>query len=265
MRKVFLWLALLWFPFSVRAADVTVNPEALEPPASTGGPASAAPAPATAPAKAPASRSHRRNTTHKASTAKSKAGAEQPSQSAGKPASSLATQTQPKNPAATGLVVPQAAPPPAELPPALPDNPKHPPPTIVPPRVVAGAPGQAVPIPGGVRVTFAADSADLNPETEAAIQKLAHAEASHPSAMFTIIAAATGPENDPSTPRRMALSRGLAARAVLLEQGIPSPHIFVRVLPPNAAGQPGDRVDVTVAEPETRPVEHAGTPVTPTP
>ena len=261
MRKVFLLFALVWFPCGARAADVTVNPQALEPPSSTGG--SAAPAPA--PAKASPSHAHRRGATHRGTGAKSQAGDGQPSQSAGKPASSSATQTQPKNPAATGLVVPQAAPPPAELPPALPDNPKHPPATIVPPHVVAGAPGQAVPIPGGVRVTFAADSADLNPETQAALQKLAHAAASRPSAMFTIIAAATGPENDPSTPRRIALSRGLAARAVLLEQGIPSPHIFVRVLAPNSAGQPGDRVDVTVAEPETQPVQHAGAPVTPTP
>ena len=144
-------------------------------------------------------------------------------------------------------VVPPAPPPVAMLPPMVPPPPAHPSTPPPPAPVVAGAPGDAVPIPGGLRVTFAPEKAELNPETDAALQKLAHATAASPDATVTVMAYAAGPPDDPSTPRRVSLSRALAARSVLIAQGIPSTHIFVRALGAVASDAPPDRVDVTVS------------------
>lgn len=67
--------------------------------------------------------------------------------------------------------------------------------------------------------------------------------------MFTVSAFAAGTPDDPSTPRRLSLSRALAVRGILLGEGIASARILVRSLgastPAIAAGPP-DRVDVTI-------------------
>ncbi|MBV9756580.1 MAG: hypothetical protein JO047_05955, partial [Alphaproteobacteria bacterium] len=52
--------------------------------------------------------------------------------------------------------------------------------------------------------------------------------------------------DDPSTPRRLSLSRALTARQVLLDRGMGSTHIYVRALGANAGDGPPDRVDVTL-------------------
>ena len=242
MRTPLLILAFILIATVPAGAEVTVNPGAADAPAAAAPPASP---PAPAPSKpvppkrkAPVKKDH--------------------APTAAKPAAPASQEPVAKGPAATGIVVPQAAPPPAELPPALPNEAVHPQAKVVPPPVVAGAAGEATPIASGVRVTFAPGSADLNPTTQAALQRLAHQSATDREARFTILAAATGAADDPSTPRRIALARGLAARGVLLEQGIPSPHIYVRVLPPNEPGAASDRVDVTVATTSTGSPAAAG-------
>lgn len=137
-----------------------------------------------------------------------------------------------------------AAPNPPVLPPPSPVVPvraAEPPPPV---PVKANAPGTEAAIKNGVRVTFGPGSADLNPATEAALRRFAKA-ARDGSTPISIVATAAGTPADPSTPRRLSLSRALAARAVLIEQGIPSPRIWVRALGPQDAGGPADRVDVT--------------------
>jgi outer membrane protein OmpA-like peptidoglycan-associated protein len=113
--------------------------------------------------------------------------------------------------------------------------------------VLADAPGIVAQIPDGTRITFGPQRSDLNPATDAAISDLAH---KLPDGIFNLLAYAAGNSDDPSTPRRLSLSRALNARSVLIAAGIPSTHIYVRALGPNNTPPqpdiPPDRVDITV-------------------
>ena len=137
-----------------------------------------------------------------------------------------------------------APPPPAVLPPVV-EAPKPavtPPPPPVP--IVADAAGVSSPLPGGVRITFGAGSSDLNPATAKAVQDLAGAVKASPDVDLNVFAYAAGVADDPSTSRRLSLSRALAARAVLISEGIVSTRIYVRALGSTPSDGPADRVDV---------------------
>ncbi len=144
--------------------------------------------------------------------------------------------------------IPAAPPAIAALPPAVVVPLAHPPP-LPPVNVVDDAPGAAKPIAGGLRVTFGTDRADLNPATVAALRDFAHRQAEQPQGSINIYAYATGRPEDPSTPRRLSLERALAARAVLMKEGIPSPLIYPRALGPTGGSTDPDRVDVTTGSP----------------
>lgn len=152
----------------------------------------------------------------------------------------------PPAPAPPQVRVPLAPPPPPMLPPPL-VVPTRPPAPPTPAPVAADAPGAAVQIPDGLRVTFGESRADLNPATETALRSLAHAAPG--DAAFTVAAFAPGAPEDPSTPRRLSLSRALTVRSVLIAEGIASVRIYVKALGPGPglADGPADRVDVTVA------------------
>ena len=142
--------------------------------------------------------------------------------------------------------VPFAPPPPPVVPPpiAVPARPPLPAPPV---SVAADAPGTASPIEGGWRITFGADRAELNPATAQALRDLARQLP--PGASVIVTAFAAGTPQDPSTARRLSLARALAARAVLIADGIASPRIIVRSMgasqPAMSAGPP-DRVDLTI-------------------
>lgn len=144
-------------------------------------------------------------------------------------------------------LVPYAPPSPPLLPPpvfAVPTRPEPPPP---PPVVVEKAVGEAHPIDRGMRITFGPGSADLNAATEGALEAVAEAARRAPTQPVNVTAHADGTPEDPSTPRRLALARGLAARAVLVNHGIVSTRIYVRAAGPEATeGGPADRVDVVI-------------------
>lgn len=163
-----------------------------------------------------------------------------------RPANAPATPLPPRPPA-----VPVAPPAIAAIPPAVavPVQPTPPPPAV---PTAADAPGEASPVPGGVRATFGADRSDLNPVTEAAIRAFAHPLVAGDKPV-NVLAYAAGSADDPSTPRRLALARALAARAVLINEGIPSTRIWVRALGPAGGGGPADRVDVSVDAPGAKP------------
>lgn len=151
--------------------------------------------------------------------------------------------------------VPAAPPPTIDLPPPI-TVPTRPVPAPVAPPVSADAPGTATPIPGGLRITFGPGRADLNPATEAGVQSLVHGgrgiAPAAADASFTVTSFAAGTPEDPSTARRLSLSRAIGVRSVLIAQGIASVRIFVRALGPASAGftdGPPDRVDVTVGPP----------------
>lgn len=151
--------------------------------------------------------------------------------------------------------VPAAPPAAATLPPPLVVTPAHPaPPPPVP--VLANAAGTASDFGTGKRITFGAGAADLNPTTAAAIASMAAAAKADPALRLDVDAYAPGTADDPSTPRRLSLSRALAARAVLIHEGVPSDHIYVRALGNTAgfAAGPPDRVDITRALPNGAPL-----------
>jgi outer membrane protein OmpA-like peptidoglycan-associated protein len=105
----------------------------------------------------------------------------------------------------------------------------------------------ALPLPPPVRVTFEEGKADLSPQDEAAIMVLAHEIPSTTSSSINVIAYAAGKPDDPSTARRLSLSRGMAVRSVLLSSGVPSAQIYVRALGATASDGPADRVELVVA------------------
>ncbi|MDP9095036.1 MAG: hypothetical protein M3N26_00535 [Pseudomonadota bacterium] len=134
-----------------------------------------------------------------------------------------------------------ALPPPVAVPLAHPA-----PPPVVP--LADDAPGTAMAIPNGLRVSFGTDRADLSPATAAALTQFADGLVAQPTASINLFAYAAGSPDDPSTPRRLSLQRALAARAVLMKAGIPSPRIYPRALGPAGGSEP-DRVDVVTGSP----------------
>ena len=152
-------------------------------------------------------------------------------------------------PAPPQIRVPLAPPPAPVLPPAM-VVPTRPPAPPAPAPVAADAPGAATAIPDGLRVTFGEGRADLNPATEAALRALAHGAVADTS--FIVSAYAQGAPEDPSTPRRMSLSRALTVRAVLIAEGIASVRIYVKALGATQGvwDGPANRVDVTLAAPK---------------
>ncbi|HTW25632.1 MAG TPA: OmpA family protein [Acetobacteraceae bacterium] len=162
-----------------------------------------------------------------------------------KPAPAAEAHAPPPKPATPPLpTVPAAAPPPPVIPPPLvvPTRPTPPPPAI---PVVDSAQGKATTLPSGVQITFGEGSSNLNKATEAAIRAYGLGMRENPNSRVDVIATAAGTPDDPSTPRRLALERALAARAVLIHEGIPSTRIYVKAMGTDGIGTgPADRVDL---------------------
>jgi outer membrane protein OmpA-like peptidoglycan-associated protein len=120
----------------------------------------------------------------------------------------------------------------------------------------------ALPIAGGLRVTFGVGRADLNPSTDSALRVLVHGAPPFDTTVFSLTSTAKPQSDDPSTPRRLALSRALAVRGVLIAEGIPSPRIIVKVVggSASASGEPEDRVDVVTTPQGTNNATSGSTP-----
>ncbi len=63
---------------------------------------------------------------------------------------------------------------------------------------------------------------------------------------FNVVAYAAGTPEDPSTARRLSLSRALAVRSALMADGIGSSRIYVRALGATGGDAAPDRVDLAV-------------------
>jgi outer membrane protein OmpA-like peptidoglycan-associated protein len=94
---------------------------------------------------------------------------------------------------------------------------------------------------------FEGGKADLTPGDEAVIRGLARSIPAPQSNSINVVAYAAGKPDDPSTARRLSLSRGMAVRTVLMDSGVPSERIYVRALGTSASDAPADRVELTVA------------------
>lgn len=188
---------------------------------------------------------HASRPTHAASHATAKPSAHTSHKTAAKPPGA-------HSPAAT---IPAGPPPPPVFKAPVINVPLHPPPPPPPVPVVQDAAGAATAIDNGTRITFGGGSADLNPATMQALQTFATRLKADPQSRADLDAYGAGTADDPSTPRRLALSRGLASRAVLINEGIPSTRIYVRVIgqPTGAtksadAAAPSDRVDMRLSQ-----------------
>ena len=71
------------------------------------------------------------------------------------------------------------------------------------------------------------------------------------SRKFNVLAYAPGKPDDPSTARRVSLSRAMAVRSALIADGVPSARIFVRAMGAQAGDGPPDRVDLSVTGPSS--------------
>ena len=131
---------------------------------------------------------------------------------------------------------------------AVTTRPAAPPGTVT---ITADAPGGIAVLAGGLRVTFGGGRADMTQATSDAIRTLARSSGKTANFNVTGLAAANG--DDVSAPRRLALSRGLAIRALLINEGIASTRIYVRALGNNAEAigtAPADRTDIVVSPSE---------------
>lgn len=153
------------------------------------------------------------------------------------PPSSAATAAPPAMPQTvpqTAMITPIApAPPAAEAAPP-------------PPAVSDKAATSAAPTVAGLRVTFASGQSDLSPESVSAIKQFTAATPSG-EASFNVMAYAMGSPDDPSTARRVSLSRAMVVRSALIADGVASSRIYVRALGAQSGDGPADRVDVNVA------------------
>jgi outer membrane protein OmpA-like peptidoglycan-associated protein len=141
-------------------------------------------------------------------------------------------------------------PPPIIAPPAL-RVVLHPPPPPPAVPIDPKAQGTATPLGHGFRITFGPDSAAVNASTDEALHGVAAMLKAEPQSVADIDAYAAGTPDDPSTPRRTSLQRALAARAVLINDGISSTRIYARALgsAPSTTADPADRLDITVRDP----------------
>lgn len=264
--------ALLLLPTTLAHAQVVTNTQALDKlaskPAAPATPAHNAPHPAAHKAKPAPKRTVKQPATepaapHPATPAAAGAGTGAPSAQGapstppntpathagtgtGTAATPAAGPVKPAHPAPPATI-PLAPPPVPQLTPAPPDVELHPFPMPAQPAIDEKATGTVSAIPGGVRITFAAGAATLNPETHQALLAFGQALSEKPHVRALIDAYSSGAVDDPSMPRRMALSRGLAARSVLMNGGIASTRIYLRVigLPKAPAANGGqDYIDI---------------------
>jgi len=105
---------------------------------------------------------------------------------------------------------------------------------------------KAEPETTGLRLLFGAGSADLSPDSAAAVKALATATPTSDSISFNVTAFAPGSRDDPSTARRLSLSRAMAVRSALMSDGIASARIYVKALGEAYGNGPADRVDIAV-------------------
>jgi outer membrane protein OmpA-like peptidoglycan-associated protein len=95
-------------------------------------------------------------------------------------------------------------------------------------------------------VTFGTGQADLSPASAAAIKDVVESAPAGDGTTFNVVAYAAGTPEDPSTARRLSLSRALAIRSALMADGIASSRIYVRALGAATGAEDPDRADLAV-------------------
>jgi outer membrane protein OmpA-like peptidoglycan-associated protein len=115
---------------------------------------------------------------------------------------------------------------------------------------MASAPVQTAAAAGALsRVLFTAGSADLSDGARRDLSQLADRLGRDAETRIQLLAYAEGTAESESQARRLSLSRALAVRSYLIEQGIRSTRVNVQALGIKGAGGPADRVDAMAAAP----------------
>ncbi|HZS82364.1 MAG TPA: OmpA family protein [Stellaceae bacterium] len=200
---------------------------------------------------------------HPAATApRSRAAATAPAKPAPRPAKAAAAEPEAPVPIPDPSRIPPpphlaAAPPPP--PPPAPSGPTAEAPAAVPTKTVAAIPEHAPDRPGATapapaaetvaqRLLFAAAATDLPADAKAELHALAKRLNADPHLYVQLLAYAGG-EGDASQARRISLSRALAARSYLVDQGVDVNRVDIRPLGNRTEpGLPPDRVDLVTAE-----------------
>jgi outer membrane protein OmpA-like peptidoglycan-associated protein len=159
-------------------------------------------------------------------------------------------------PAAPALALPGAAPPPpalAPMPPTRLAEATLAPPAAQPPRPAEAPKAAANGLPiGADRLTlpFFVQESDLPPAENAMLRDFAQRYGAKAQYVVRAFASAPAGDDDPSTPRRIALERAQSVAAALLDSGVQPDRVRLLALG-NAGGTPADRVEVIAMPPSS--------------
>lgn len=106
-------------------------------------------------------------------------------------------------------------------------------------------PSQAVPGRVG-EIPFVAGAADLPANGKSVLDQAVTQLKRDDEARLQIVAYASGGDDSGSQARRLSLSRALAVRSYLIDQGVRSTRMDVRALGNKSSEGPADRVDILV-------------------
>jgi outer membrane protein OmpA-like peptidoglycan-associated protein len=188
---------------------------------------------------------------------------QQPATPASDPSATAAQEASASPRAAAGppaATLPGSPPPNVALAPVAPPPPANQAPPPPPPPISDTATGAASAKGAGLRVTFGAGETDLSPGSATAIQNLVRTVPPGDSTSFNVVAYASGTPEDPSTARRLSLSRALAVRSALIADGVNSARIYVRALGAASGDDPPDRVDLSILGGNAGPAVPANSP-----
>ncbi|CAK7193306.1 hypothetical protein COMNV_01521 [Commensalibacter sp. Nvir] len=107
--------------------------------------------------------------------------------------------------------------------------PLHPPAPPPMPKIIENARGSVKVSPIKTIILFNNEDVDLNKDMMKAVIEFAKSLKSNPNVQAYLYAYSHESPDDPSTPRRIALERGLSIRSVLINQGIASTRIYLMV------------------------------------
>lgn len=155
-------------------------------------------------------------------------------------------------------VAPSVAPPPVATVPAPKMQPEPAPkPAMTPPkpaetsvasRTPAAQPSAPASSGGPMALAFGAGSSTLNAAAKSSLASVAEKMKADSSLRLQLRAYASGTNETASRARRLSLSRALAVRSYLIDQGVRSTRIDVRALGNRVEGGSPDRVDVVLNE-----------------
>lgn len=159
---------------------------------------------------------------------------------------------------------PPPAPKPAPPAPVVQEEPKAPEPEGPPPSITALTPSPTGPVPAApvqtasrpdvitdqpsFRVMFDDKSAKISDSARAPLQELSNKMKESEDLRVQLLAYAEGTPETASQARRLSLSRALAVRSFLINQGVRSTRMDVRALGNKAESGPADRVDAVLVE-----------------